>query len=123
MWYSACGGPHGAYSGVAESGLCVIGVTELRRTAIAPWGAFNVSEVGLVFWCYKYADGLKVVAGLGLCRVTHFFFLPEARHAVPPNQQLLRLPSSHSILYAMVGYTTLSSIAIDGSWVACAHRQ
>ena len=34
-------------AGVAESGLCVIVVvTELRRTAIAPWGAFNVSGVG-----------------------------------------------------------------------------
>ena len=62
-------------AGVAESDLCVIVITELRRTAIAPWGAFNVSGVG---WSggsavsmQRLRDGLKVVAGLG-CVGLHF---------------------------------------------------
>jgi hypothetical protein len=33
-------------AGVAESDLCVIVITELRHTAISPWGAFDVSGVG-----------------------------------------------------------------------------
>ena len=62
-------------AGVAESGLCVIVVTELRRTAVAPWDAFNVSGVGWsggsAVCMQRLRDGLKVVAVLVLCRVTY----------------------------------------------------
>ena len=72
-----CGGLHGAYSEFRgclsrgpESGFCVVVVTELRRTAIAPWDAFNVSGVrwsGSSAVCMqRLQDGLKVVTGLGL---------------------------------------------------------
>ena len=60
-------------AGVAESGLCVVVVADLRRAAVAPWGAFDVSGVGWsgggavrVRWLW---DGLEAVVVLNLRRV------------------------------------------------------
>ena len=57
-------------AGVVESCLCVVIVADVRRTAVAPWGAFNVSGVG---WsgggavCMQCLwDGLEAVAVLVL---------------------------------------------------------
>ena len=56
-------------AGVAEFGLCVVVVADLRRTAVAPWGAFNVSGVRWSSGCV--VDGLEAVAVLVLSRVTY----------------------------------------------------
>ncbi len=54
-------------AGIAESGLCVVVVAELRRTAVVPWGAFDVSGVRRSSGCL--VDVLKAVAVLVLARV------------------------------------------------------
>jgi hypothetical protein len=58
---------------VAESGLCVVVVVvvvDLRHTAVAPWGAFNVSGVrwsgGGAVCMQCLWDGLEAVAVLVL---------------------------------------------------------
>ena len=56
-------------AGVTESGLCVVVFADLGRTAVAPWGAFNVSGVRWSSGCA--VDGLEAVAVLVLSRVTH----------------------------------------------------
>ena len=56
-------------AGVAESGFCVVVVADLRRTAVVPWGAFNVSGVRWSSGCV--VDGLEAVAVLVLSRVTY----------------------------------------------------
>ena len=62
-------------AGVAESGLCVVIVADLCRTAVAPWGAFNVSGVrwsgGGAVCMQCLWDGLEAVAVLVLRRVTY----------------------------------------------------
>ena len=54
-------------AGVAESGLCVVVVADLRRTAVAPWGAFDVSGVRRSSGCV--VDVPEAVAVLVLIRV------------------------------------------------------
>ena len=54
-------------AGIAQSGLCVVVVAQLRRTAVAPWGAFDVSGVGWSSRCW--VDVLEAVAVLVLARV------------------------------------------------------
>jgi len=55
-------------AGVAESGLCfVVVVADLRRTAVAPWSAFDVSGVRRSSGCV--VDVPEAVAVLVLIRV------------------------------------------------------
>ena len=54
-------------AGIAESGLCVVVVADLCRTAVAPWGAFDVSWIRRSSGCV--VDGPEMVAVRVLIRV------------------------------------------------------